>query len=70
MRGIVDRIENNIVVCEIDGKEMIHLNISCFSSIPHDGDVFDYDGERAFIQIEETILRKKDVQSLFDKLKK
>lgn len=69
MRGVVDRIEGKIVVCEIN-KNMVELDIALFSSIPKDGDVFDYDSKKATILKDETENKKQQVQSLFDKLKK
>lgn len=69
MKGIVDRIEGNIAVCEID-KNMVELELLLFSSLPKDGDVFEYDGKEAVILETETEKKKDQVQSLFDKLKK
>lgn len=69
MRGVVDRIEGKIAVCEID-KSMVELDIVLFSPIPKDGDVFEYDGKKATILKDETEKKKQQVQSLFDKLKK
>lgn len=69
MRGVVDRIEGKIAVCEID-KNMIELELSLFSSTPKDGDVFEYDGKTATILKDETEKKKQQAQSLFDKLKK
>ena len=69
MRGVIDRIEGKIAVCEID-KNMVELDISLFSSIPKDGYAFEYDGKNATILKDETKKKKQQVQSLFDKLKK
>lgn len=69
MRGVVDRIEGKIAVCEID-KNMVELDIALFSPTPKDGDVFEYDGKTAVILKDETEKKKQQVQSLFDKLKK
>lgn len=71
MKGIVDRIEKDIVVCEMDKKQMIELPISSFSKQPKSGDVFECDdNQTATILDDETLERKTTVQSLFDKLKK
>lgn len=69
MRGVIDRIEGKIAICEID-KNMTELDLSLFSSTPKDGDVFEYDGKTAVVLKDETEKKKQQVQSLFDKLKK
>lgn len=69
MKGIVDRIEGDMVVCELNGK-IVDIPKTSFSERPQDGDVFEYEHGIASILYGET--RKKDahITSLFEKLKK
>lgn len=70
MRGIIDRIEENIAVCEMDGRDMKNIPLSSFPEIPKEGDVFEYEGDTITLLPDETAKRKETVQSLFDRLKK
>lgn len=70
MRGIVDRLEGCIAVCEMDGRQMLDIPQEQFSELPKSGDVFEYDGRTARILRKETEEQKESVQSLFERLKK
>lgn len=70
MKGIVDRIEGCVAVCEMDGKERIELALDVFEQPPREGDVISYMEGKAIILPGETQERKEKVQSLFDRLKK
>lgn len=70
MKGIVDRIENGIAVCEMDDRQMLDIPVDAFDEQPGTGDVFVYENKKAFIRHSETDERREKVQSLFEKLKK
>ena len=71
MQGTVDRIEENLAVCEMDDRTMQNIPLSVFSTPPKDGDVFEYsENGIATILPEETVKRRETVQSLFQRLKK
>jgi len=67
---IVDRIENGIAVCEIDGA-MIEIALSKISSDVKEGDVLANtgDGESYTIDIATTKQRKEDINKRFERLK-
>lgn len=62
MNWIVDRIENDIAVCEIDG-EMIHIPLFALPHGTHEGDVIALE-----IDIKETQNRQKNITNLMNKL--
>lgn len=70
MKGIVDRIENGILVLEIDEK-YLNLDVNLFPKNIKEGDLVVKDGARYKILIEETKKRNKKMddllKSLFDK---
>lgn len=70
MKGIIDRIEGELAVCEMDGKSMETIPLSVFQETPKEGDVFTYENGTALLLPEETVRKKETVQSLFDRLKK
>lgn len=70
MKGTVDRIEGQIVVCEMEQRRMIEIPLEAFDTRPAEGDVITWEAGRASVLDEETAVRKEKVQSLFDRLKK
>ena len=72
MRGIIDRIEGDYAVCEIDGsrQQMRQIPVSMFDGTPTDGDVIEIGEDIVTICREETAVKKSEIRSLFDKLKK
>lgn len=70
MQGIVDRIEEDWVVCEMEEQNVQNLPLSAFSVPPKSGDVFVYEQGIAVILPDETAKRRESVQSLFERLKK
>lgn len=67
MKGIVDRIENNIVVLEVN-EDYINLEIEKFPEGIKEGDLVEYKNNEFIILLEETISREKYIKSLFDSL--
>lgn len=70
MKLIVDRLEGNLAVCETEDKKILNIPVSEFESRPADGDVIEYDNERAIVLKEETKRRKRAAEDLFRKLLK
>lgn len=70
MKGIVDRIEGQIVVCEMDDRKMTEIPIDVFEKRPAEGDVISWEAGKVAVLEEETVCRKEKVQSFFDRLKK
>jgi len=69
---IVDRIENNIAICEIDGKTTKDIPLTKISKDVHEGDVLiDLNGDNSFytVDIAQTKQRKNDITKLFEHLK-
>ncbi|MDR0318963.1 MAG: DUF3006 domain-containing protein [Nitrososphaerota archaeon] len=69
---IVDRIENNIAICEINGKTTKGISLSKLSSNVREGDVLvDNNGDGSFYTIdsEKTKQRKVDIAKRFERLK-
>ncbi len=69
MKGIVDRIEGDIVVCELEGN-IVDIPRVAFSERPQDGDLFEYENGVASILYGETLEKQAHITSLFEKLKK
>lgn len=67
MKGIVDRIENNIVVLEVK-EDYFNLDLKQFPSEIKEGDLVEYKDDKFNILIEETVNREKKIRSLFDSL--
>jgi len=67
---IVDRIENGLAVCEIDGV-MQDIPLSKISSGVHEGDVLIDEGNGSFysIDVATTAQRRADIAKLFERLK-
>lgn len=67
--GIVDKIENGIVVLELDG-DILNLKRDLFPDNLKEGDVVQYKDGQFVIMIEETDQRKKSIDDLFNSLLK
>lgn len=69
MKCIVDRIEENIVVCENEDREMFEVDISKFVEIPKAGDIVkENDAGMYEVLKEETEKRKEEIGQLFSSL--
>ncbi|MCL1977007.1 MAG: DUF3006 domain-containing protein [Candidatus Bathyarchaeota archaeon] len=70
---IVDRIENNeIAVCEINGKTTKNIPLTQISKNVHEGDVLkDEKGDGTFytVDVAKTEQRKADITKRFERLK-
>lgn len=67
MKGIVDRIEKNIVVLEVN-EDYFNLNLEKFPDMIKEGDLVEYRDGKFIILIDETVNREKEIKSLFDSL--
>lgn len=67
MKGIVDRIENDIIVLEVN-QDYFNLNLEMFPKEIKEGDLVEYRDNRFIILIDETRNREKQIKSLFDSL--
>ena len=67
MKGIVDRIENNIVVLEVS-EDYFNLDLDIFPDKIKEGDLVEYKDNKFVILLEETVNRKEEIKSLFDSL--
>lgn len=67
MKGIVDRIENSIVVLEVN-DDYFNLGLERFPKEIKEGDLVEYKDSKFIILVDETINRKKEIRSLFDSL--
>ena len=67
MKGIVDRIENNIVVLEVS-EDYFNLDLDIFPDKIKEGDLVEYKDNKFVILLEETVNREEEIKSLFDSL--
>ncbi len=67
MKGIVDRIEKDVVVIEIE-KEIFNFNIDIFPEDIKEGDLVEYEGDKFIILEDETKKREKEIRDLFHSL--
>jgi len=67
---IIDRIENGIAVCEIDGA-MIDIPLSRIAGTAREGDVLTDSGDGAYLaaDIPATERRRADISERFERLK-
>lgn len=68
MRGTVDRFEDNIAVIELDSGDFTDINLSELPSNICVGDILEIKDNSFSINREETVQRKKNIQSLMDEL--
>lgn len=69
MRLTVDSIDNDIVVCEKEDREMINLNIIAFNYFPKESDVVFLDNNGKYSLDEKTTDdKKKSISERFNKL--
>lgn len=70
MKLIVDRIEGTTAICESEDQKMIEIPVSAFKFPPVDGDVIQYENNKARKLETETQRKKEDADELFRKLLK
>lgn len=69
MKLTVDRIEENIIVCETEEKEMIEVEASKFNAIPKAGDIVELNDEGMYETLkEETEVRTEEIRERFTSL--
>lgn len=66
MKGVVDRIEGNVVVIVLDDESVIEVNINEFTEIAKEGDVVYKDCSSWRVDREGTVNRKKEVEKYFE----
>lgn len=67
MKGIVDRIENRVVIVEIE-DEYIDFDLGEFPREIKEGDIVEYRDGIFSILVDETLIREKKIRTLFDSL--
>lgn len=71
MKYIIDRIEKNIVVCENqETKKMENFKIEQFPNEIKEGDIVILENDKFKIDIEETKIKKHEIEELMKKLMK
>lgn len=68
MRIIIDRIENNIAVCELDDRTIKNIPLSNFSFIPQEGDVCFIEGNEIRFDYYQTKSRKDKLEKMIKDL--
>ncbi|MBZ4664140.1 MAG: hypothetical protein JG776_1855 [Caloramator sp.] len=69
MKGVVDRIEGNMVVIALDDEDVVEVDIKNFDNKVKEGDVVYKGVYNWVVDEEETLKRKKEVENylnLFD----
>ncbi len=70
MKYIVDRVEDNIVVCEnLETKEMIELDKSLLPENIKDGNVLLFENNEYKLDLNEEELRRQRIRERFNRLK-
>ncbi|SDZ06089.1 Protein of unknown function [Proteiniborus ethanoligenes] len=68
MKGIIDRFEENFAVVELEDNTMQNIPKELLPREAEEGTVIIIDGERIYIDKDETLERKKRIDELFDEL--
>ncbi|MCT4620979.1 MAG: DUF3006 domain-containing protein [Marinisporobacter sp.] len=68
MYMIIDRFEENLVVCEREDGKIVNIERSTIPQDAKEGDVLVLDGNRIFIDQEETLKRKKKIEKIMKDL--
>ena len=70
MKYIIDRVEDNIVVCEnLETKEMIELDKSLLPKNIKDGNVLLFENNKYKLDLNEEELRRQRIRERFNRLK-
>jgi hypothetical protein len=64
LKVIVDRIEEEIAVCEQENRQMINIPLKDISFIPKEGDVLIIDKNNIKLDLEETKNKKGEIENL------
>ena len=66
MKLTVDRVEENIVVCQTQEGEIIDIEITRFITLPKDGDIVEETEEGLYkVLVEETKKEKEEISERF-----
>lgn len=66
---VIDRIEDNVVICEDEIGKMCEISIDLFIKPIHDGDVVVKNENGLYeVDLEKTQSRRKNIENRFDKL--
>ncbi len=66
MKLTVDRVEENIVVCQTQEGEIIDIEITRFITLPKDGDIVEETEEGMYkVLVEETKKEKEEISERF-----
>lgn len=68
MKGIIDRFEENFAVVELEDNTMQNIPKELLPREAEEGTVIIIDGERIYIDKDETLERKRRIDELFDEL--
>ena len=70
MKYVIDRIEDNIVVCEnLEPKEMIELDKSLLPEKIKDGNILIFENNEYKLDLNEEELRRQRIRERFNRLK-
>lgn len=70
MKYVIDRIEDNIVVCEnLETKEMIELDKSLLPEKIKDGNILIFENNEYKLDLNEEELRRQRIRERFNRLK-
>lgn len=70
MKYVIDRIEDNIVVCEnLETKEMIELDKSLLPEKIKDGNILFFENNEYKLDLNEEELRRQRIRERFNRLK-
>ncbi len=68
MKVIIDRFEGEYAVCEQEDRTMINIEVIKLPQEAREGDVLKIDGDRIYIDKNETEKRKQNVEQILDSL--
>ncbi|NLM42621.1 MAG: DUF3006 domain-containing protein [Clostridiales bacterium] len=68
MKYIIDRFEGNYAVCEDENKNMVNIEKDKIPAEATEGHVLIQQGDKYFIDLDETNRRKEKIQRLMDDL--
>ena len=70
MKYVIDRIEDNIVICQnLETKEMVELEKKLLPSNVKDGNVLLFDNNEYKLDLNEEELRRQRIRERFNRLK-
>ena len=64
MKVIIDRFEENCVVCEKEDRQMIDIEKNKISRVAKEGDILNITDDKITIDLEKTKKTKKEIEEL------